>query len=171
MKRKVMSFAATMVVALLLLTACGGGRDPHGLNGVWESRDRTLEFSGNRITELGRWREEVFGTGRIQITSSTFDEWVADMFGSDVPRDARFIESWQEHGTATYAVRIGYTTDDINGTFSISDDGRIEIVWGSYRELLRGRVETRNRGIEVFDFAQTENTFDLGRERFTRVRQ
>jgi hypothetical protein len=66
-------------------------------------------------------------------------------------------------------------TDDINGTFSISDDGRIKIIWESHRLWGNdGTVMIINRGIQVRDFAQTENTFDFSSrwnsERFTRAR-
>ena len=72
--------------------------------------------------------------------------------------------SFTEFGTPgdTPVTNVSFTTSSYNeitnGTFSVSDDGRIEIIWEHQDNL------------QVDDFARTENTLDIGWQRYNRIR-
>jgi len=59
-----------------------------------------------------------------------------------------------EVATSAYLTTI---RESVEGTFSISDDGRVEFVWQD------------DRGLQVLEFSQTANTIDIGNRRFIRV--
>jgi hypothetical protein len=189
----------TLLFLAIVLVGCGG-RDPHGLNGVWEHSNPqsdnfqelsfVLEFSGNNITQHDRfiYSQEARGHRTTQlVTAHTFGDWIRDLYGNAIS-EAHFIDSgWVEgrnemwgrdwyYVPGYYWMNYEYTLmfEAVSfGTFTIADDGRIEIIWDSSGQRLRrqrlgatGWHETMvfadDRGVQALSFERTDNTISIG---------
>jgi|GEM_PF-3682170 len=156
--KKCISVALALVMVFALgvgLAGCGDGHTAAQAAGVWsanvgrfrrQERNASLMLQGNqfevadyqRYDEWGRWRDESMGLGWFSCERAYRE--LVDMIAAD--EDLGLIELFS------------VTTQ---GTFSLSNDGRIEFLCGC-------------GGISVQDFSRTENTMTIGRANFTRER-
>ena len=150
--------------------------DPFGLNGLWQS-DRSggvVEIYGNRIMEreiwvqhwpqipnFDDWEETNLWWQKMRdMTDETFLDWVQDVY-AEVLQPPNVRPRFNDFGgLGWYYVQI--LTEPTSGTFTLTDDDRIEIIWDSHIEWQDGEMVEVNRGILVYSFDRTENTISFG---------
>ena len=168
--KKIAIGAVVVILVLIFVLPFGDSgplaRDPHGLNGRWEDdRGMVLEFAGNRVVQMrySEWMtsfpitiDDIRAGGYYLFLPSPFGGYMRahqspgnrDVSGYEILSQElhiRYNDVWVTEIRRAYG----------EGTFSISDD-RIEIVWQD------------NRGIQVDNFARTENTINIGNSRYVR---
>ena len=184
-KRKIHLAGASIIVivfVVFVISSLGGvfARDPYGLNGRWSEYPRrspgrgphvVLDFRGNRVNEHGylyfatftRITERDLTRGGLEIGVLSGNRLRNELWGAFDGISFELL-GVERIGSGTvfddidsmffYVAHVRGTAE---GTFSISDDDRIEFVWQDERE------------IEVSGFQQTRNTIIIGgNQRFSR---
>ena len=140
--------------------------NPYGLNGRWEEqyylrrygRPIYLEFRGNNIVQMSYreyWTNDQITVADLEngeVSISRMTNWI----GASQVHTYEILEQIDMQWDMQW-IFVSHFRKNVQGTFSISDDGRIELIWPD------------GQGIQVLNFSRTENTIEIGDRYFVRV--